>query len=100
MKLIFRGDPGELALGGGLSRTSIDMHGVHFQTGVPVDVSHLSEAQKRKLSTNNHFEIVADEASAVVAPAPIAESDELAEEAAEAAAHAERASKRKAKAAT
>lgn len=98
MQVIFRGDPIELERGGGLSRTSIDAYGVHFVMGEPVDVSSLTDVQKRKLANNPHFEVVAEGGVAVVdeATEPAAvEADADAEEDVATAAHVERASKRK-----
>lgn len=91
MQLIFRGDPAELASGRGLSRQSITLEGVTFVMNEPRDASGLSDRLKAKLRTNSHFVVVEAEAD----EAPAAELDE---EAAEAAAHAERAKRRKAKA--
>lgn len=98
MQVIFRGDPIELERGGGLSRTSITLEGVTFKLGVPTDASGLSPKLQGKLSTNNHFEVVAEDDASVVAPAAAGapeQSDADAEEAEATAAHAERASKRK-----
>lgn len=98
MQVIFRGDPIELERGGGLSRTSITLEGVTFKLGVPTDASGLSPKLQGKLSTNNHFEVVAEDDVAVVdeATEPAAvEADADAEEDVATAAHVERASKRK-----
>ena len=99
MQVIFRGDPIELERGGGLSRTSITLEGVTFKLGVPTEASGLSPKLQGKLRTNNHFEVVAEDDGAVVVSPVAAEapeqSDTDAEEDAAAAAHAERASKRK-----
>lgn len=97
MQVIFRGDPNELARSGGLSRTSIDMYGLHFQMGEAVDVSALSDVQQRKLSTNPHFEVVAAAVASVEAAAPAPAADEDAEEAEAAAAHAARAAAKRTK---
>jgi hypothetical protein len=55
MKVIFTGDPAELEAGAGLSRLSTSIYGVTFPMGAEVDVSHLSDVQKRKLLNNPHF---------------------------------------------
>lgn len=69
MRLIYRGDPNELAKGGGLSNTSIGpIEGVTFVMGVPTDASPLSERTRAKLAKNNHFEVVADEEAAPATP--------------------------------
>lgn len=108
MKVIFTGDPLELERGESLSRLSTTMYGVHFPMSAEVDVSHLSEVQKRKLLNNSHFKVAGVDAetprpliipaSAVVTPVQ-AEAPEQAgdaEEEAAVAAHVERAaSKRK-----
>jgi len=109
MKVIFTGDPLELERGESLSRLSTTMYGVTFPMSAEVDVSHLSDVQKRKLLNNSHFRVVGVDAEtprtliipagAVVAPlqaeAPVAAADDDAEEQAAAAAHAERAKTRK-----
>lgn len=83
MILVFRGDPQELASGKGLSRQSITLEGVTFVMGEPRDASGLSEKLRAKLAKNNHFEVVADFDGESVEV--VRESDDLAEEAAEAA---------------
>jgi hypothetical protein len=100
MQVIFRGDPIELERGGGLSRTSITLEGVTFKLGVPTDASGLSPKLQGKLSTNNHFEVVAEDDASVVAPAAALAADPTeasadADEAAATAAHVARASNRK-----
>lgn len=72
MRVVFRGDPVELERGQGLSRTSLDLWGVHFPMNVAVDVSHLDADMQRRLSRNPHFQVVADEAP-VATPAPVVE---------------------------
>lgn len=94
MIIVFRGDPNELASGRGLSRQSITIEGVTFVMNEPRDASMLSERAKRKLGNNPHWEVVADfdgEVREVGSPAIDAE------EAAEAAAHVERAAARRGK---
>lgn len=105
MKIIFTGDPIELANGQGLSRLTTQMYGVTFPMGAEVDVSHLSETQKKKLLNNSHFRPAGVDAppAALILPvsmqaAPAAADDGDAEEAAEAAAHAERAAAKRKKA--
>ena len=108
MRVIFFGDPIELERGEGLSRLSTTLYGVTFPMSAEVDVSHLSEVQKRKLLNNPHFRPAGVEAgpqrliipAAATSEAESAESaaaaDDDAEEAAAVAAHVERAtSKRK-----
>lgn len=109
MKVIFTGDPIELERGEGLSRLSTQVYGVNFPMSAEVDVSHLSDVQKRKLLTNPHFRVAGVDAEtprtliipagAGVAPlqaeAPAQASDDDAEEQAAASAHAERAKTRK-----
>lgn len=68
MIVIFRGDPNEIARSGGLSRTNVEWYGLNFRMGLPVDVSGLSEAQKRKLRGNHHFEVVSEGVDAPAAP--------------------------------
>lgn len=111
MKVIFTGDPIELERGEGLSRLSTQVYGVNFPMSAEVDVSHLSDVQKRKLLNNPHFRAAGVDAlpsqgliipaGAVVVPlqaeAP-AQADDDAEEQAAAAAHAERAANKKPKA--
>ena len=106
MRVIFIGDPIELERGEGLSRLSTTLYGVTFPMSAEVDVSHLPEAQKRKLLTNPHFRAAGVDAPAApliipasaVAPAAAEAADEVqadADEDAATAAHADRASKRK-----
>jgi len=109
MRVIFIGDPIELERGEGLSRLSTTLYGVTFPMSAEVDVSHLSEMQKRKLLNNPHFRPAGVDAGPqqLVLPAaatPEAESAESAaateddaEEAAAAAAHAERAAAKRKK---
>lgn len=108
MKVIFVGDPLELERGESLSRLSTTMYGVTFPMQAEVDVTHLSDQQKRKLLNNSHFRVAGVDgetprtlivpAGAVVAPlqaeAP-AQADDDAEEQAATVAHAARASSRK-----
>lgn len=65
MKVIFSGDPIELERGEGLSRVTTTLYGVVFPMSVEVDVSHLSEVQKRKLLNNPHFRAAGVDAPAV-----------------------------------
>lgn len=51
MRATFIGDPNSP----GEERSSVDMFGVSFPLGQSVDVSHLSDAQRRKLAGNRHF---------------------------------------------
>lgn len=104
MKVIFTGDPTELARNESLSRMSTTLFGVEFPMGAERDVTHLSEAQKRKLLNNSHFRVAGVDApavplivpvSAAVAHAAEADAGGDAEEEAAAAAHADRAAKRK-----
>ena len=101
MRVIFVGDPIEIERGEGLSRLSTELYGVKFPMSAEVDVSHLPDKLKQKLLNNPHFLAVGVDAPVppLIIPAG-AESAALDdEEAAEAAAHKERAAKRKAKAA-
>ena len=77
MFIRFLGDPIELARGGGLSRTSIEVSGLVFKMGEPVDVSALPAAAQAKLAGNPHFEIVAG-ATAVAAEAADVASEDIA----------------------
>lgn len=109
MKVIFTGDPLELERGEGLSRLSTTIYGVTFPMGAEVDVTHLSETQKRKLLNNSHFRVAGVDAEqprplvipagAVVAPlqaeASVEAAGDDAEDDAAAAAHAERAASKK-----
>lgn len=104
MKVIFTGDPQELEAGAGLSRLSTQMFGKTFPMGAEVDVSDLSHDQLRKLLGNPHFKD-SSEVGAMRAPlilpasvAPAADVGVDEEEAAEAAAHAERAAAKRKKA--
>jgi len=101
MKVVFTGDPQELEVGAGLSRLSTAMFGKIFPMGAEVDVSDLNQDQVRKLLGNPHFK-EASVASAVraplILPASVAQAADVGgddEEAAEAAAHAERAKSKK-----
>ena len=103
MKVIFTGDPIELERGGGLSRVTTTLYGITFPMSAEVDVSHLPQKLQQKLLGNSHFRAVGVDAPAAplvlpesvraAADAVVASADD--EEAAEAAAHAERAKKRK-----
>jgi len=106
MKVIFTGDPIELARNESLSRMTTTLFGVDFPMGAERDVSHLSDQQKRKLLTNPHFRAAGVDAPAApliipasaVAPAAAEAADEVqadADEDAATAAHADRAAKRK-----
>lgn len=55
MRVIFIGDPAEIARGEGLSRLSTTLYGVTFPMSAEVDVSHLTDKQKHKLLNNGHF---------------------------------------------
>lgn len=105
MRVIYRGDPAELERGESLSRMSTTIYGVTFPMSAEVDVSHLPQKLQQKLLNNPHFTPAGVDAPAkLIMPTPLADSagaesaDELAEEEAEAAAHAERAATRKRKA--
>ncbi len=50
MRATFTGDPNHPE-----ETRGIEMFGVVFPHGEPVDVSHLSDVQKRKLAGNRHF---------------------------------------------
>lgn len=104
MKVIFTGDPQELEAWAGLSRLSTQMFGKNFPMGAEVDVSDLNQDQLRKLLGNPHFKD-SSEAGAVraplILPASVASAADVGvdeEEAAEAAAHAERAAAKRKKA--
>lgn len=71
MHIMFKGDPAELAAGGGLSRTRITLYGREFAMGEPVDVSDLTDLQRAKLAGNHHFEVV-DMAAPAAEPEPAA----------------------------
>lgn len=106
MKVIFTGDPIELERGEGLSRLSTQLFGKTFPMSAEVDVSDLSETQKRKLLNNPHFRAVGVDALpvALVLPASVTAAsepaviDDDADEQVAAAAHAERAAAKKTKA--
>lgn len=76
MKVRFLGDPSEIAKGLPPSRTEITMYGVTFtigrygEPGEAVDVSHLSEEQRRRLAGNGHFEVVANDNDGPTPPEP------------------------------
>lgn len=106
MKVIFIGDPLELERGESLSRLSTTMYGVTFPMQAEVDVSHLSDVQKRKLLNNSHFRaagvdappvplIIPVSAQAAALAADPTEASADADEAAATAAHVARASNRK-----
>lgn len=106
MKVIFTGDPLELERGESLSRLSTTMYGKTFPMGAEVDVSDLPQKLQQKLLNNAHFRAAGLDAPPVplvvpvsaLRPTPaemVAAADGDAEEAEAAAAHVERASKRK-----
>ncbi len=103
MKVIFTGDPVELEMDRGLSRTSTHLFGKTFPMGAEVDVSDLSQDQLRKLLGNPHFRDASVGGARVqfIVPASVAQAaadagDEGdAEEAAAVAAHAERAASKR-----
>lgn len=101
MRVIFIGDPIEMERGEGLSRLSTSIYGATFPMSAEVDVSHLSEAQKRKLLNNSHFRAAGVDAPAVPMVLPVSAAPAVAEEGedevAEAEAHAQRAAARKRK---
>lgn len=63
MKVIFTGDPLELERGESLSRLSTTMYGKVFPMSAEVDISDLSDVQKRKLMNNSHFRVVGVDAA-------------------------------------
>ena len=91
MKVIFIGDPLELERGESLSRLSTTLYGVTFPMSAEVDVSHLSDDQKRKLLNNSHFRVAGVDAETprtLIIPAGVAVAPMQAEAPAEAAAEA------------
>lgn len=64
MRVIFIGDPVELAQDASLSRTSTVIFGKKFPMSAEVDISDLPDAQKRKLANNSHFRVVGVDAPA------------------------------------
>lgn len=71
MRVIFTGDPAELAQEGGLSRTSTTIFGKRFPMSAEVDVSDLPEGQRKKLVNNPHFRVVGVDAPAVPLVVPV-----------------------------